>query len=86
MEWTIEKEEYGYALWQCDEGWTVTAIDRTRNQVASVIHGDLPDGGGLWVGGISDAGVSYVSRPYSESYARKIYRELVREERERSGQ
>ena len=81
-DWTLEKEEAGYGLWRTDEGWTVTGIDRQNRQVSSVIPGDMPQGGGGWVANISDAGVSYVSRPYSESYAKRIFREYIREQQE----
>ncbi len=82
--WMIVKEQDGVALWRCPQGWTCTRINRDRGQVYDAMPGDAPDAGS-WCARICAAGVDYVSRPYSRSHARRIFREYVRaaaEERE----
>ena len=75
--WKIVAEAEGYALWRCEEGWSVTGIDRDKGQVYSALPSDLPSDGGWWCARISSDGVSYVSSPRAESTARRWFRQLV---------
>lgn len=74
-----EAKEQELGLWRCADGWTVTGIDRQHQSVYSVMPNDRPKGGGNWVGFISSKGVDHVSRPYSYSYARRVYKKLKEE-------
>lgn len=46
-------------------------------QVYSVVPGDLPADGGVWVANHRDAGIAYVSHGYSRSYVNRVVRSLT---------
>ncbi len=76
---TIIKEKNGYMLVR--NNFTLKwAVDfrvgnvRDGYQVVNVMPGDAPDQPGTQVGALTDEGISYVTRWYSESYARKWFR------------
>lgn len=66
-------------LRRADGRGTVIQIDRERGQVYNAMPGDAPRGGGSWYARISQAGVDYVASFYSWRYARRMFRQLVRE-------
>ena len=56
--------------------YTVILVDYDRGQLYAAMPGDRPTGGGQWCARISDRGISYVASLYSESYARRIFKQM----------
>lgn len=71
-------ENRGYRLVSSDTG-KFTVVRVSDGQVESAMPGDMPTDGGKWVAPDTDKGVRYVSSWYSENYARRVFRSLVRE-------
>lgn len=83
MDLVIVREKKGYALIKNAAGhMTVVGIDRDNCQVTSAMPGDMPREGGRWFGRISDSGIEYVSKWYSQGYARQIFSKLSNHQKE----
>lgn len=81
--YTTIAESAGHRLMRREDGkFVVVGVHRTDGgrgfrKVTSVMPGDMPKGGGTWQGNDNDAGIAYVTTGYSESYARRMYRQFV---------
>ncbi len=71
-------------LRRSDGKFAVIEFNPRANQVYSIMPGDMPkhDDGARWCANATDAGIDYVSRGYSESYARRVFRKLTTSEEE----
>lgn len=76
--------ERGFSIWRNIETcqFHVTRTDLTNQQVSSIVPGDMPSNGGVWMAKLSDKGIAFVSRGYSKTYAMEIYRQCVSEAKE----
>lgn len=72
----IIQESRGYVLYRRDDG-KFTVVEKRNGQVFNAMPGDAPKGGGNWMARATPYGIDYVSHGYSESYARRIFRELT---------
>ena len=61
------------AVVEIDGYFYVIEIDHDSHQVKSHLPSDMPDGGGCWFAGISDAGVRYVASPRTRHGAMSGY-------------
>ena len=78
-----EGGEAGYVLVKNQKGRGTVVYYNGNGQLNDAIPGDAPTGGGSWFAGVSDSGLRYVAGFYSWGYARKIFRRLTAEDRER---
>lgn len=82
MSYALIVQKDGYALVRRADGkYTVVGIDHKNYQVYAAMPGDKPKGGGTWYAGLCNSGIEYVSNGYSETYARRIFRKLTKEEK-----
>ena len=80
MEYTTILESDGIQLLRRNDGkYCVIEVSHAANQVYSLMPGDQPSGSGRWFARNTPAGIDYVARGYSESYARKRFRAFIEE-------
>lgn len=69
-------EKSGYAMYRRDDTKFVV-VEKRNGLVFNAMPGDAPKGGGSWVARATPFGIGYVANGYSESYARRVFRELT---------
>ncbi len=79
---TVHSDGRFCLLRRSDGRWTVVALSSDGHQVYDAMPGDKPPGGGKWAAPCTSGGIGYVSNGYSESYARQVYRRLLKLEEE----
>ncbi|MBT9260176.1 MAG: hypothetical protein KM310_10580 [Clostridiales bacterium] len=81
--WEVVDSEYGYMLVRDGDRWSVVReYGEEGNQVAAVMPGDQPGDGLTAIAKLTSMGIGSITRGYSRSYAKRVYRDRVRQARE----